>query len=143
MDLVTGIIVFLFGLATGVGAMIFRNKVDSGSQQTKAELAQCQQQNSQLKQDWQDNLATFRSIATNLDEMSNHIHKQIKDAEHLMSEKPSTPAFPFFSKETTQFLQTKDSNFRETSSVSSQPLDYSGKASGVFQGEAVAAEQQK
>lgn len=143
MELVTGLFVFLLGVIAGVGGMLIRNKVDSGSQQTKAELAQCQQQNAQLRQDWQDHLATFRSIATNLDEMSNHIHKQVEDAEHLLSDKSSTPAFPFFSKETTHFLQTKDSKLREKSSVSSQPLDYSGKASGVFQGESLATEEPK
>ena len=134
MDLVSGVLVFVVGLVSGVGIMFARNKWDNGSQQTKQELTRIQQEHAQLKQDWQDHLATFKSVATNLNEMSNHIQTQIEDAENLLTQQPKSPAFPFFSKEATQFLQSAETSKREKVEVSDQPLDYSGKSSGVFQG---------
>jgi len=134
MELVSGILVFVVGLATGVGIMIARNRLDSGSQQVKKALSECQQSNAQLKQEWQDHLATFRSVATNLNEMSSHIQAQVEDAEQLLNPPATSNAFPFFSKEATQILQSAGPDKRERSQVSDQPLDYSNTASGVFQG---------
>jgi len=134
MDLVTGILVFSVGLVSGLAIMYARNKWDNGSQQAKQELNRVQQEHAQLKQDWQDHLASFKSVATNLNEMSNHIQTQIEDAESLLNRKAESPAFPFFSKEATQFLQSAESTKRDKVQVSDQPLDYSGKSSGVFQG---------
>ena len=66
MELVSGILLFVVGVSTGMAIMFARNKWDTGSQQAKQALSKCQQDNAQLKQEWQDHLATFRSVATNL-----------------------------------------------------------------------------
>jgi uncharacterized membrane-anchored protein YhcB (DUF1043 family) len=128
------IIVFGLGFFVGIGFMMMKSKFTSGSLQTKQELNHCQQENAQLKQNWQDNLAAFRSVATNLHEMSQHIDNQIEDAEHILKDKKQTPAFPFFSKEATNILVSANGKPREKSNVDNQPLDYSGSASGVFKG---------
>jgi len=135
MELVSGILLFVVGVSTGMAIMFARNKWDTGSQQAKQALSKCQQDNAQLKQEWQDHLATFRSVATNLNEMSNHISAQIEDAEQLMKQPTHAPSFPFFSKEATQILQSAGPDKRQRTQISDQPLDYSNSASGVFQGE--------
>lgn len=135
MEILTGILLFLLGVITGVAAIFFRNKWDSGTQQAQNALNQCQQENAQIKQDWQDQLAQFRSVATNLDEMARHINTNIQEAESLLTKEPKAPSFPFFSKEATEILQSADSKPRAKSQLSDQPLDYSSKKSGVFQGE--------
>ena len=135
MELLTGVLLFVVGVAAGVLIMMARNKWDSGAQQAKQELSRCQLENSQIRQDWQDHLATFKSVATNLNEMSTHINSQIDDAEQLLRKPAKAPAFPFFSQEATQFLQNAEVEKREKAQISDQPLDYSGKASGVFQGQ--------
>lgn len=135
MEILTGILLFLLGLIAGIGIMLLRGKWDSGVQQTQTALNQCQQDQAQLKQDWQDQLAQFRSVATNLDEMSRHINSNIQEAESLLNKAPKTPSFPFFSKEATEILQSADSKKREKTMLSDQPLDYSSTKSGVFEGE--------
>ena len=112
MEILTGILLFLLGVITGVVAIIYRNKWDKGAQQ-----------------------AQTASVATNLDEMSRHITANIQEAESLLTKEQKVPAFPFFSKEATEILQSADSKRREKSQLSDQPLDYSSKKSGVFQGE--------
>lgn len=134
MQVAIDIIVFALGFFVGIGFMMLKSKFTSGSLQTKQELNHCQQENAQLKQNWQDNLAAFRSVATNLHEMSKHIDNQIEDAEHILKNEKSTPAFPFFSKEATSILASANSKPREKSNIDNQPLDYSGSASGVFKG---------
>lgn len=136
MDLAIGFIGFLLGLLVGMGAMLVKSRYESGSQNTKQMLASCQQEKAQLKQDWQDNLATFRAVATNLQEISEQINTQVVDAEKLIHTEEQNPAFPFFSKEATQILQNADVDTRQNRNVSNQPLDYSGGASGVFSGTA-------
>lgn len=134
MDLAIGFIGFLLGLLVGMGAILVKNRFESGSQNTKQLLATCQQEKAQLKQDWQDNLATFRAVATNLNEISEQINTQVADAEKLLHTEEHNPAFPFFSKEATKILQNADTDTRQNRNISDQPLDYSGGASGVFSG---------
>lgn len=136
MEIAVDLMVFALGLIAGVGAMMLRTKLSSDNQQTKNLLNQCQQQNAQLQQLWQDHIAEYRSIATNLEEMSGHIHRQIEDAEAVLAPEQQGPSFPFFSKEATQILTNANRKKRIKAEVSDQPLDYSGKASGVFQGQA-------
>lgn len=135
MEILTGILLFLLGVITGVAIILLRNKWDAGAQQAQSALNQCQQENAQIKQEWQDQLAQFRSVATNLDEMSRHISSNIQEAEALLTKEAKAPAFPFFSKEATEILQSADSKRREKTQLSDQPLDYSSTNSGVFQGE--------
>lgn len=135
MEMLTGFLLFLFGVIVGIAVVFLRNKLGSNSQQAQTALAQCQQEQAQLKQDWQDQIAQFRSVATSLDEISRHINNNIKDAEGLLNKEPEAPAFPFFSKEATEILQSADSTPRKKATLSDQPLDYSATKSGVFQGE--------
>ena len=128
------IIVFALGFFVGIGFMMVKSKFTQNASQTKQELSHCQQENAELKQNWQDNLAAFRSVATNLHEMSQHIDNQIEDAEQILKAQQQTPVFPFFSKEASQILASADRTHREKSSLDNQPLDYSGSASGVFKG---------
>jgi uncharacterized membrane-anchored protein YhcB (DUF1043 family) len=134
METVIGIMVFALGLIAGIGIMILRTRMTTGSLQTKEALSSCQQENAQLKQNWQDNLAAFRSVATNLHEMSKHIDSQIEDAEHILEDEKQPPAFPFFSKEATSILSNSYRKPKEELNSDNQPLDYSGSASGVFKG---------
>ena len=67
MEIAIDLIVFALGVLVGVGAMFARNKFNSDNQQTQNELNACQQENAQLKQNWQDHLADYRSLATNLE----------------------------------------------------------------------------
>lgn len=134
MQVAIDIIVFALGLFIGIGFMMVKSKMTSGSSQTKQQLNHCQQENAQLKQNWQDNLAAFRSVATNLHEMSQHIDNQIEDAEQILKDDKQAPAFPFFSKEATSILASANRKPREKSNIDNQPLDYSGSASGVFKG---------
>lgn len=134
MEIVIDIMVFALGLIVGIGIMILRARMTSGSLQAKEALSNCQQENAQLKQNWQDNLAAFRSVATNLHEMSKHIDNQIEDAEHILEDEKQSPAFPFFSKEATSILSNANREQKEDHNIDNQPLDYSGSASGVFKG---------
>jgi uncharacterized membrane-anchored protein YhcB (DUF1043 family) len=134
MDVAIDLIVFVFGIAVGAGAMYARFKLNSDTQQTQKELNACQQENAQLKQNWQDHLAEYRSLATNLKEMSAHINGQIEDAEQVLAEQDKGPAFPFFSSEATHILKNANRKKREDIKIDNQPLDYSGSASGLFQG---------
>jgi len=134
MQVAIDIIVFALGLFVGIGFMMMKTKMTSGSAQAKQQLSNCQQENAQLKQNWQDNLAAFRSVATNLHEMSQHIDSQIEDAEQILKDEKQTPAFPFFSKEATSILASANRKTREEPNIDNQPLDYSGSASGVFKG---------
>ncbi len=131
------IIVFALGFFVGIGVMLIKLRMSSGSAQTKEALNSCQQENAQLKQNWQDNLAAFRSVATNLHEMSKHIDHQIEDAEHILKDEKQAPAFPFFSKEATSILANANRrDSKKETKIDNQPLDYSGSASGVFKGAA-------
>lgn len=134
MEIMVVVVSFIIGLIVGIGAMFMRNKLDSGVQQTKRELTVCRQENAQIKQEWQDNLAVFRSVSTNLKELSKHIDRQVDDAEKQITKEYTTTAFPFFSNEATQILRENAETPRVKQDVSSQPLDYSGSASGVFNG---------
>jgi uncharacterized membrane-anchored protein YhcB (DUF1043 family) len=140
MDIMMGVGIFFLGVLAGAGLMFTRNKLDAGVQQTKKELTVCRQENAQLKQEWQDNLAVFRSVSTNLKEVSQHIDRQIDDAEKQLAKEYTTTAYPFFSDEATQILKENAEGPRVKNDISSQPLDYSGSASGVFNGEPVAEE---
>ena len=135
MQVAIDIIVFALGLFVGIGFMMMKARMTSGSAQAKQQLNNCQQENAQLKQNWQDNLAAFRSVATNLHEMSKHIDNQIEDAELLLKDDKAAPAFPFFSKEATSILASAKNKPREVSNLDNQPLDYSDSASGVFKGD--------
>ena len=134
MEIAVDLIVFALGVVVGVGAMFARNKFGSDNQQTQQELNACQQENAQLKQNWQDHLADYRSLATNLKEMSAHIESQVEDAEQVLSDQDTAPAFPFFSSEATDILKNANRKKRKDVSIDNQPLDYSGSASGLFQG---------
>jgi uncharacterized membrane-anchored protein YhcB (DUF1043 family) len=134
MDLAIGFIGFLLGLLIGMGAVLLKNRMESGNQNTKQMLATCQQEKAQMKQDWQDNLATFRAVATNLQDISEQINAHVNESEKLLHTESNAPSFPFFSKEATQILQNAGQDGRQNRPVSDQPLDYSGGASGVFTG---------
>lgn len=134
MEIAVDLIVFVLGVVLGAGAMFARNKLSSDNQQTQQELNACQQENAQLKQNWQDHLADYRSLATNLKEMSEHIGNQVEDAEQVLSEREKVPAFPFFSSEATDILKNANRKKRKDVAIDNQPLDYSGSASGLFQG---------
>jgi len=134
MDIAIDLIVFAFGIVVGAGAMFARFKLGSDNQQLQQELSVCQQDNAQLKQNWQDHLAEYRSLATNLKELSAHIDSQVEDAEYVLSEQDQTPAFPFFSTEATTILKNANRTKRKDIKIDKQPVDYSGSASGLFQG---------
>jgi uncharacterized membrane-anchored protein YhcB (DUF1043 family) len=136
MQFATEILMLLLGIIIGGGAAWLYNNKQGDSRQAKSRLEKCEQQNAQLKQDWQDHIAEYRSIATNLAEMSSHIERQIEDAEGLLKpQEDNGPQFPFFSSEATEILKSVNRKKREKSVIDNQPLDYSGKASGVFQGQ--------
>lgn len=137
MELATVIFVFIFGLCSGVALMLLKQRLDSGSQQTQQALDTCQQENAQLKQNWQDHLDEYRSLATNLQEMSAHINSQVEDAEQILTSDNKAPAFPFFSAEATHILKNVSRKKRDKSKLDNQPLDYSGASTGLFQGEHV------
>ena len=134
MEIAIDLIVFAFGVVVGAGAMFARFKLGTDNQETQQELNTCQQENAQLKQNWQDHLADYRSLATNLKEMSEHIENQVEDAEQVLSEQDKGPAFPFFSNEATDILKNANRKKRKDVAIDNQPLDYSGSASGLFQG---------
>ena len=134
MEIAVDLIVFALGAVVGAGAMFARFKLGTDNQETQKELNACQQENAQLKQNWQDHLADYRSLATNLKEMSDHIENQIEDAEQVLSEQDKGPAFPFFSSEATDILKNANRKKRKDVAIDNQPLDYSGSASGLFQG---------
>lgn len=136
MELATEIIVFILGVGVGIAVMFARAKYSGDNKQIEKELNACQQENAMLKQSWQDHLAEYRSLATNLKEMSAHIEGQVEDAEHLLTAQEKAPAFPFFSTEATNILKNADRKKRRDSTNDNQPLDYSGSASGLFQGAA-------
>ena len=135
MELATVVFVFIFGLCSGVALMLLKQRLGTSSQQTQKALDTCQQENAQLKQNWQDHLDEYRSLATNLQEMSAHINHQIEDAEQLLTSENNAPAFPFFSAEATNILKNVNRKKRDKSTLDNQPLDYSGSATGLFQGD--------
>ncbi len=143
MEVAIDLIVFALGVLVGVGAMFARNKFNSDNQQTQNELNACQQENAQLKQNWQDHLADYRSLATNLKEMSAHIENQVEDAENVLAEQDQSPAFPFFSSEATKILKSANRKERKDIKIDNQPLDYSGSASGLFHGSAAESQAEK
>lgn len=136
MDLVSNILILVLGAILGGGAMwiYFNRQGDSRQAQNKLEL--CEQQNAQLRQDWQDHLADYRSIATNLAELSGHIERQVNDAETLLLPKDTSNSIPFFSSEATEILKSVNRKKRAKVTLDNQPLDYSEQASGVFKGQA-------
>ena len=135
MELATVVFVFIFGLCSGVALMLLKQRLGTSSQQTQKALDTCQQENAQLKQNWQDHLDEYRSLATNLQEMSAHINHQIEDAEQLLTSDNKAPAFPFFSAEATNILKNVNRKKRDKSTLDNQPLDYSGSSTGLFQGD--------
>lgn len=135
MELVLDFAVFALGIALGMTIMYLRSRSAAGPKLAKEQLNACQQENAQLKQNWQDHIAEYRSIARNLQEMSHHIELQIDDAEQIIRPQEQSPAFPFFSKEATHILKNANRKPRSKTTTDNQPLDYSGKASGVFSGE--------
>lgn len=135
MEFASTMLIFVFGLCSGVAIMLLKQRLDNGSEEAQQALHSCKQENAQLKQNWQDHLAEYRSLATNLQEMSQHIHHQVEDAEQLiLAETKSAPSIPFFSAEATNILKSVSRKKREKSSLDDQPLDYSGSPSGMFQG---------
>lgn len=136
MELALEFIVFAVGVLVGMAVMFARTKYSGDNQQIEKELNACQQENAMLKQSWQDHLAEYRSLATNLKEMSAHIDNQVEDAEILLTAQEQAPAFPFFSNEATNILKNASRKKRSANQIDNQPLDYSGSASGLFQGAA-------
>lgn len=134
MEFINAFIIFLVGIIVGIAIVIARNKFFQNSSSTKEQLAQCQQEQALLKQEWQDQLANYKTLASQLEGITNTINNNIADAEHLMQKAESAPAFPFFSEEATEFLKTNPQQPRKKSETENQPLDYSATASGVFKG---------
>ena len=54
----------------------------------------------------------------------------------VLAEQDKSPAFPFFSSEATNILKSANRKERKDIKIDNQPLDYSGSASGLFQGSA-------
>lgn len=134
MEFINGVIFFLIGVLAGIAFMLIRNKLSPGSNEIKTQLELYKQDNAQLKQEWQDQLVTYKTISSQLNELSSQIDQQVSDANQVLHKAPASNAFPFFSKEATEFLKTTQSEKRQKSNLSNQPLDYSNAGSGVFKG---------
>lgn len=87
-----------------------------------------------LRQEFQDQIASAKSLANQLNEMANTVNAQVAEAETLVVKADAGPAFPFFSQEATEFLKKTPQQPRKKSQMENQPLDYSEAASGVFKG---------
>ena len=134
MELINGIIFFLIGVVAGISIMLLRSKFSNGSNEVKAQLERYKQDNAQLKQEWQDQQVTYKTISAKLNELSVQIDQQINDANQVIHKAPVNSSFPFFSKETTDFLKASKPEKRQKTPPSNQPLDYSNVGSGVFKG---------
>ena len=133
MEFTTAVFIFILGLCSGALLMFLKQRLDDGSQSMEKALNSCQQENAQLKQNWQDQLADYRSLATNLQEMSQHIQNQVDDAEQILTAEPTRASIPFFSTEATNILKSVSRKKREKAAINDQPLDYSDSGSGLFQ----------
>ncbi len=134
MELINAFIFFLIGVVVGVSLMLLRNRLSNNSNDIKNQLEQYKQENAQVKQEWQDQLISFKSISNQLNELSGQIDQQVSDAQQVLHKAPINNAFPFFSKEATDFLQNSKPKKRGKELPSDQPLDYSNTGSGVFKG---------
>ena len=134
MEIINGVIFFLIGVLAGISLMIIRNKYSLGNNELKTQLELHKQDNAQLKQEWQDQLVTYKTISSRLNELAGQIDQQVGDANQILHKAPANNAFPFFSNEATEFLKTTTSEKREKVNLSDQPLDYSNAGSGVFKG---------
>ncbi|GAA0294155.1 ZapG family protein [Psychrosphaera haliotis] len=134
MEIINGFIFFLVGVLAGIAFMIIRSKFSPGSNEVKTQLELYKQDNAQLKQEWQDQLVTYKTISSQLNELSTQIDQQVGDANQILHKAPANNAFPFFSNEATEFLKTTTPEKREKVNLSDQPLDYSNAGSGVFKG---------
>lgn len=134
MEFINALIIFLVGIVAGISIVIAKNKFLQNSPQLKDQLEQCQQEHAALKQEWQDQLASYKSLSTQLNEMATKIANNVNDAEQLMQKADSAPAFPFFSQEATEFLKQTPQQPRQKKETENQPLDYSSSGSGVFKG---------
>lgn len=134
MEFINAFIIFLVGIVAGISIVIAKNKFFQNSPQIKDQLEQCQQEHAALKQEWQDQLASYKALASQLSEMSSTITNNVSDAENLLQKADAAPAFPFFSQEATEFLKQTPQQPRQKSATENQPLDYSSSGSGVFKG---------
>ncbi len=134
MEFFSTLMFFLVGIIVGVAVMVLKNRFAPNNNEVKQQLISLQQEQAQLKHEWEEQIVAYKGLAKNLDQISAQINQHIDDAESLIAKKDDAPAFPFFSNEATEILKKAQRDKREKVTSSDQPLDYSNAGSGVFKG---------
>jgi uncharacterized membrane-anchored protein YhcB (DUF1043 family) len=140
MTIVIALIVFLVGAIVGFFANHFLSASNQEQRKLSEQVNKSEAALSQYKLDVADHLANSASL---LDQMNNTCQtamKQMEESTQLLQRATASDAdgMPFFSQETqdqlaqTAALRQEKRSAEQKESTTEAPLDYSGKASGLF-----------
>ncbi|TMO64081.1 YhcB family protein [Pseudoalteromonas aurantia] len=132
--IITGVIGFF------IGAQVTRKQLKQTELEQQAIQAQTELE--QYRQDVSDHLASTKKLMSKMQESYTQLFSHVERTDQvLLTEKPTHPSEPFFSKETTEqlhaSLKSRPERRRDNqrSDGSAQPVDYVEGESGIFTGE--------
>ncbi|MBE0366825.1 MULTISPECIES: YhcB family protein [Pseudoalteromonas] len=140
--IITGVVSFFIG-AQVTRKQLKQTELEQQAIQAKSELEQ-------YRQDVSDHLASTKKLMSKMQESYTQLFSHVEQTDQvLLTEKPTHPSEPFFSKETTEQLHASLKSRPERrrannrSDDSAQPVDYVEGESGIFSGESLENEQTK
>jgi uncharacterized membrane-anchored protein YhcB (DUF1043 family) len=140
--IITGVIGFF------IGSQVTRKQL----KQTELEEQAMQAKNDleQFRQDVSDHLSSTKKLMNQMQESYTQLLSHVEHTDQLLlTEKPTHPSEPFFSKETTEQLHASLKSRPERrrgdrrANDSAQPVDYVEGKSGIFTGERSENKQEK
>lgn len=140
MTVVSALIIFVVGAIIGFFINHFLSSSNQDQRKLSAQLSKSEATLSQYKLDVADHLASSASLLEQMNDTCQTAMKQMEESTQLLQRATTndTDGMPFFSQETQDQL-TQTAGLRHPKRIVKQadsnmeaPLDYSGKASGLF-----------
>ncbi|MGO3299179.1 MAG: YhcB family protein [Pseudoalteromonas sp.] len=138
-----GIIIIVAVVAFFLGAFVTKKQFKQDELEQQAE--QAKNALAQYRQDVADHLASTGKLVNKMKDNYDQLLSHVDDTNRLLvQDKKQHPTEPFFSKETTEQLQSSlQERQSDRSSAQAQPTDYVSGESGLFAGENKVSEHSK
>lgn len=143
-----GLLVIAGVIGFFVGAQVTKKQLKQTELEQKA--IQAKNELEQYRQDVSDHLASTKKLMSKMQDSYSQLLSHVEQTDQvLLTEKPSHPSEPFFSKETTEqlhaSLKSRPERRRSTDRPqdSAQPVDYVEGETGIFTGESSENKQSK
>ncbi|WP_105167257.1 YhcB family protein [Pseudoalteromonas sp. T1lg23B] len=143
-----GLIVVVAIAAFFIGSVWTKKQFKHGELEQQAQRAKHELE--QYRQEVADHLASTKKLMTKMQDSYSQLLNHVEETNQvLLTEKPTHPSEPFFSKETTEQLHASLKSRPErrrketTNEGAAQPTDYVDGESGLFSGERSEIKQSK